>query len=294
MEYSPRNNNPYVSVVDAGTIELVRGLGIDVVTSGDLLQSFTSVLDEEQTVLHKHAALVVKETVQNAWDLIADRLRKGRSVTEYDVQQFILSEFLARNCITEEGPICAVNEHTALPHYVPLKHSAKKIERGDFILIDLWCKENHPRGIYADITRVAVAAPTPTPRQQEIFEIVHKSLMAGIDLIEKRMGAGESLKGAEIDDMCRKVISDAGYGKNFTHRTGHNIGIAVHGAGAHLDNLETVEDRKILPGTCFSMEPGIYLPNEFGVRLEYNIFIHPDRKVEITGGKEESLLCLLS
>lgn len=292
MEYSPRNNNPYVSVVDAGTIEIVRDLGIEVVSSANLLQHFTSVLDEEQIYLHLEAAQVVKQTSDRAWDLISDRLRAGKKVNEYDVQQFILSEFLANDCITEDGPLCAVNGHSAMPHYVATRESAKPINRGDFILIDLWCKKNVPRAIYADITRVAIAAADPTPMQEEIFKIVKRALDVGIELITSKMEKNEPFTGAEIDDACRDYIKQMGYGDYFTHRTGHNIGTSVHGAGAHLDNLETADKRQILPGTCFSIEPGIYLPEDFGVRIEYDILIKTDRSVMITGGREESLICL--
>ncbi len=293
MEYSPRNSNPNISVVDAGTVEVVHGFQIDVLSSADLLQYFTSVLTERQIETHLEAAAVLQTTAVRVWDLITDQLRAGNRITEYDVQKFILSEFTAQDCITEDGPICAVNGHSALPHYMATKQSAAEIQRGDFILIDLWCKKNVPHGIYADITRVAVAAPEPTPRQQEIFEIVRAAQKKATDCIHTRMHKGEKVRGAEVDDVCRGHIIEAGYGAYFTHRTGHNIDTSVHGAGANLDNLETSDYRKMLPGMCFSIEPGIYLPGEFGVRLEYDLLIHPNRSVEITGGTEEAILCLL-
>lgn len=292
MEYSPRNSNPYVSVVDAGTVEIVKGLGVEVVSSADLLQHFTSVLDEEQIESHLQAADRVKKTVDLAWDMIADQLRLEKKITEFDVQQFILSEFLAHDCIAEDGPICAVNSHSALPHYIATRDNAKVINRGDFILIDLWCKKNAPRAVYADITRVAIASSEPTPRQEEVFEIVKGAIDQGIRLITARMGSGKPLKGSEVDDVCRNYIQEKGYGHYFTHRTGHNIGTSVHGGGVHLDNLETSDERQILPQTCFSIEPGIYLPEEFGIRIEYDVLIGHDRKVNITGGKEESIICL--
>ncbi|MCH9628154.1 MAG: hypothetical protein S4CHLAM2_18090 [Chlamydiales bacterium] len=293
MEYSPRNSNPNISVVDAGTVEVVRGFQIDVLSSADLLQYFTSVLSERQIETHLEAAAVLQTTAVRVWDLIADQLRVGNRITEYDVQKFILSEFTAQNCITEDGPICAVNGHSALPHYMATKQSAAEIQRGDFILIDLWCKKNVTHGIYADITRVAVAAPEPTPRQQEIFDIVRAAQKKAEHCIRTRMHKGEKVHGAEVDDVCRGHIIEAGYGAYFTHRTGHNIDTSVHGAGANLDNLETSDYRKMLPGMCFSIEPGIYLPEEFGVRLECDLLIHPNRSVEITGGTEETILCLL-
>ncbi len=293
MEYSPRNNNPNVSVVDGGTIEVVRDAGVEVVSSADLLQHFTSVLDEKQIESHLAAAEVLSKTARRAWDLIADQLRAGKSISEYDVQQFILSEFIANECVTDEGPICAVNDHAALPHYMATRETSRNIEPGDFILIDLWCKKDLPHAIYSDITRVAVAAPQPTPRQQEIFEIVKHAQTKSIELIRSRLKSGKRVTGAEVDDLCRNLIKEKGYGPNFTHRSGHNIDTNVHGAGANLDNFETCDHRKLLPATCLSIEPGIYLPGEFGVRLEYNILIRDDGTLQITGGTEENIICLL-
>ncbi len=293
MEYSPRNANPNVAVVDAGTIEFIRGLGIEVQSSADLLQHFTSVLNEAQIASHLEASAVLQTTLTRVWDLIADRLRAEKKITERDVQKFILSEFTAQNCITEDGPTCSVNDHSALPHYMATKESAREISIGDFILVDLWCKKDVPHGIYADITRVAVAAPQPTPHQEKIFQIVKTAQLKGIELIRTRMEKGEKVRGAEVDDVCRRYIEEAGYGEYFTHRTGHNIDTSVHGAGANLDNLETSDNRKILPGMCFSIEPGIYLPGEFGVRLESNVLVHHSRHIEVTGGLEETIICLL-
>ena len=293
MEYSPAGANPYVSVVDAGTIEMVRETGVEVLSSADLLQQFTSVLSERQIETHLAAALVLEATVQKAWEWITDHLRKERSITEYDVQQFMLHEFRQANCMTEEGPICAVNLHTALPHYAATELSAKKIVRGDFILLDLWCKKNIPDAVYGDIARVAIADSAPTELQQKVFEIVKTAQKKGIDFVSSKMKAQQPIRGADVDDVCRGYIKTCGYGAYFTHRTGHNIDTHVHGAGAHLDNLETADYRLLLPGMCFSIEPGIYLPGDFGIRLESDLLIRHDGSVEITGGFEENITCLL-
>ncbi|MCC5832498.1 MAG: M24 family metallopeptidase [Chlamydiales bacterium] len=293
MEYSPRNANPNISVVDAGTLEVIKSMGIEVSSSADLLQHYTSILDEKQIASHLEAASVLETTFSRAWDLIADSLREEKRITEYDVQKFILSEFTAQNCITEDGPTCSVNGNSALPHYMASKHTAREIHRGDFLLIDMWCKKDIPQSIYADLTRVAVAAPQPTPRQEEIFKIVKGALTKGVDYIRAHVQKGEEVQGAQVDDICRGYIKKAGFGEYFTHRTGHNIDTGVHGAGANFDNLETADYRKILPGMCFSIEPGIYLPEEFGIRIEYNLLIGKDRSVEITGGTEENIVCLL-
>ncbi|MCP5469272.1 MAG: M24 family metallopeptidase [Chlamydiales bacterium] len=289
MEYSPDGANPYVSNVDGGTLDMVREAGVEVCTSADLLQHFTSVLDERQKASHLDAAEVLERAVANAWELIAGRVRTGKRITEYEVQKFILSEFAAHGCIADDGPTCSVNGHSALPHYMARKKVTAEITQGDFILIDLWCKKDHPFAVYADITRVGVAAPEPTPKQLEVFEVVREAQKRAYAFILENKGA----RGFEVDDVCRGYIKEMGYSEYFTHRTGHNIDIEVHGSGAHLDNLETCDQRKILPNTCFSIEPGIYLPGEFGVRLEHDVLIGPDGTPQITGGTQESILCLL-
>ncbi len=293
MEYSSRGAMPDVSVVDAGTMEIIAEYAGSIASSADLLQNFTSILTEAQMQTHRDAIAVIFRTLEKTWDFITLSIRKEEKVTEFDVQQFILSEFAAKNCISEESPICAVNEHSSFPHYIATKKSAKIILPGDFILVDLWCKKDLPDAIYADITRVAIAAPEPTPRHEEIFNIVKKAQLAGIDFIARGLASKKPVLGKDVDDVCRKVITDAGYGAYFTHRTGHNIGTSVHGSGAHLDNLETSDNRTILPSTCFSIEPGIYLPNAFGVRLECNVIVTKDLQLEVTGKAEEQILCLL-
>lgn len=292
MEYSPRNAIPYVSKVDAGTMDVVRSSGVDVVSSADLLQQYTSVWDPYKLETHLAAADVLRKSVDNAWHWIAEGLNKQRSFTEYDVQQFIMKEFEANNCMTGDAPICAVNAHSADPHYCPHKASAAQIRPGDFILIDLWCKQKKPRAVYADITRVGVAAAEPTLRQREIFDIVKQARDTAVSLVISRFKLSQPVMGCEIDESCREVIVNAGYGSYFVHRTGHNIDENDHGNGANIDSLETHDCRHLLPGTCFSIEPGIYLPNEFGVRLEYDVFIHPDGQVQVTGGIQDAITCL--
>ncbi|MEZ5315640.1 MAG: Xaa-Pro peptidase family protein [Chlamydiales bacterium] len=291
MEYSPRNLNPNISVVDAGTIEVIRSFGIEIKSSADLVQHHTSVLNESQIASHFEAATVLETIFSKVWDLIANAIWKKQNITEYDVQKFILSEFTAYNCITEDSPTCSVNEHSALPHYRARKDHAHVIRKGDFILIDMWCKKNVPESIYADLTRVGIAAPQPTPYQEEVFKIVKGGLIETIDYIDHHIKRG--LSGCEVDDFCRQYITRAGYGEYFIHRTGHNIDTHVHGAGVNFDNLEMADHRKILPGMCFSIEPGIYLSGTFGVRIEYNLLIASDYSIRITGGKEENIICFL-
>lgn len=283
MEYSPRNGNPYVSKVDAGTVELVRALGVEVVSSANILQQVTGLWDEEKLRLHREAARVADRVVEEAWQWIASGLR-----TDYGVQQYILERFAEAGCITEGAPICAVNADSADPHFCPTAATAKSIRSGDFVLIDLWCKKDVSRATYADICRVGVCGQ-PTAKQQTIFGIVKHARDAATQLVRERFAAAKPLMGWEVDQAARDVIDAAGYGEHFTHRTGHNIDESDHGDGTHLDNLETQDRRLLLPRTCFSIEPGIYLPGEFGVRLEYDIYVHEDGHIEINGGVQEEL-----
>jgi Xaa-Pro dipeptidase len=292
MEYSPRNAIPYLSKVDAGTMDLIRNFGPEVVSSADLLQKYTSVWDAHKLATHLAAAEVLCNTVDNAWKLIADCIKTKQAITEYEVQQFILGEFSRYNCIASDSPICAVNAHSADPHYCAVKAHATTIKAGDFILIDLWCKKDVPGAAYADITRVGVAADKPTAKQQTIFNIVKDARDAGTKLVMDRFSQGQPVMGLEVDQCCRDVINEAGYGEFFLHRTGHNIGEKDHGNGANLDNLETQDSRLLLKGTCFSIEPGIYLSGDFGVRLEYDVYVHHNGQVQVTGGIQESIECL--
>lgn len=290
MEYSPLNAIPYLSKVDAGTVDLIRSFGVEVVSSADFLAHFTAVLDPDQAASQLRAGKVCDSIANGAWKWIRDHLEQG--ITEYDVQQKIFSDFQKMNFVSDGLPIVGVNQHSADPHYQPQKETASPIRKGDFILIDLWAKENRENAIFGDITRVGVAAERPTPRQQEIFHIVRTAQKAAYELIRSRFTQKKRIEGWEVDEAARKVIRDAGYGDYFTHRTGHSIEIDLHGSGAHMDNLEMHDVRPLLPGTCFSIEPGIYLPDEFGVRLEYDVYIHLNGAVEISGGEQDEIVCL--
>jgi Xaa-Pro aminopeptidase len=292
MEYSPNQAIPTVSLVDGGLIELIRGFGPEVVSSAPFLQSFTCLWSDEQYRLHKEAAAVLEHAVTGAWQLIKTHLDQEKPIDEYQVQQYILGQFEAEGCVTEGVPICAVNGNAADPHYYPTEKTYTPIRRGDFILIDLWCKKNQEKAVFADITRMGVASSKPTERQQEIFTIVKEAQKAGTDLIIERYAAGKEIKGFEVDSKVRAVIEKAGYGEYFTHRTGHNIHMENHGPGANLDSLETEDNRPLIPRTCFSNEPGIYLPGELGVRLEYDIYIHEEGRVEVTLPPQEEIVTI--
>jgi len=283
MEYSPRNGNPYVSRVDAGTIELVRSFGVDIVSSGDLVQEFEATWDDDQEASHFAAAKVTDAAYGVAWAFIADQVKKSGQTTELDVQKRIMDHFAANACTTYSPPIVGVGPHSGDPHYEPTPQGNAAIRTGDFVLIDLWCKLDKPRAVYSDLTRVGFVGREVPAKYTKIFNIVAAARDAGIDTVRKAFAAKRPLTGAEVDDATRAVIDNAGYGDYFTHRTGHNIGQEVHGNGAHIDGLETRDDRRIMPRTCFSIEPGIYL-TDFGVRCEVNVYIDKSGKVHVTGG----------
>lgn len=284
MEYSAKNNIPYIARVDAGTVELVRSQGCNVVSSGNLIQLFESVWDESQWQMHLQANEHNIAAYARAWKLIADRIHANQPITEGDVCGEIMQHFHERGMTTYHAPIVGVGPHSGDPHYETSPDSPTPIKRGDFVLIDLWAKLDQPRAVYSDLTRCGFVG-TEVPEQfNKIFKIVAAARDAAIACVKEAFAAGRPLHGWEVDDACRNVIVAAGYGDYFIHRTGHSIGQETHGNGANIDNLETHEDRLILPGSCFSIEPGIYLP-EFGARSEVDVFVDWGGNVHVTGGE---------
>lgn len=292
MEYSPRNNNPYVSRVDAGTVELIRGMGAEVVSSGDLVQSFEAVWSDSQWEQHQRADQLNQQAFQLAWKRIADAVRDGKSIRETDVQAAIMKYFADHHLTTYHPPIVGVNGHGGDPHYAPEVGSDSEICKGDYVLIDLWAKLDEPQAVYSDLTKVGFVGDEVPVNYEKVFEIVANARDAGIQLVRERFAAGKDVYGWEVDDAVRNVIEDAGYGESFIHRTGHNIGQETHGNGAHIDNLETHEDRRILRRTCFSIEPGIYL-DEFGIRSEVDVYVDGNGEVHVTGGLQTSVIPIL-
>ncbi len=284
MEYSPRNANPYVSRVDAGTIELVRSLGVEIVSSGDLIQRFEATWDDEQWAMHLAAAVYTNSAYEEAWRFIAKRVRLVGNVRETDVQAHIMEHFQANRLTTYHPPIVAANAHSGDPHFETSLPADVAMKEGDFVLIDLWARLDQPRSVYSDLTRVGFIGREVPEKYERIFQIVAAARDAAIAKVKDAFAASRPLQGWEVDQACRDVIDKAGYGQHFIHRTGHNIGQEVHGNGANMDNLETHELRLVLPRTCFSVEPGIYLP-EFGVRSEVNVFIDAAGDVHVTGGE---------
>jgi Xaa-Pro dipeptidase len=283
MEYSSQNAIPYISRVDAGTVELVSKRGVAVVSSGDLIQVFEAAWDEEQERSHFDATVQTVAAYDRAWRFIAEAVRRGTAVDELKVQAEILKHFDEHDLETYSPPIVAVGPHSGNPHHETASGPGTEIREGDFVLIDLWAKLKRPRAVYSDLTRVGFVGRTVPPRYTEIFQIVARARDTAIEMVRAAFAAGKPLAGCEIDRACRQVIEKAGYGDQFVHRTGHSIGQETHGNGANIDDLETHDTRRILPRTCFSIEPGIYLP-EFGVRLEVNVYIDRTGKVHVTGG----------
>ena len=284
MEYSPRNANPYIGRVDAGTVELVQSYHVELVPSGDLIQMFEATWDDAQVASHFEAAKHCRSAYDVAFQFIADEIRAKGSVTEGAVQTRIMKHFADHGLTTYSPPIVGVGPHSGDPHYETTATSNSPIQPGDFVLIDLWAKQNKPRAVYADYTRVAFVGASVPEKYAKIFAIVAAARDAGIACVKEAFSKNEPLLGWQIDAATRTVIEKAGYGEQFTHRTGHNIGQEVHGNGAHIDGLETREDRRIIRRTCFSIEPGIYLP-EFGVRSEVDVFVDKDGEVHVTGGE---------
>jgi len=283
MEYSPMNNIPYVSNVDAGTIELVRSQGLEIVTSANLVSRFEATWDDEQTEDNMVTAKHLRQIVDLTFRFIKQRIVSNTPLTEYDVQQFMLSEFRKRGIKTESDPNCSVNANSANPHYEPTKEIHSPLKKGDFVLLDLWAKTDKSRSVYGDITWTGYIGGTVPDEYTKIFEIVKGGRDAALRFVQDAFSAGREICGYQIDDAARNFFKEKGYDQYFVHRTGHSIGEEIHGNGANIDNLETRDERRIIPRTSFSIEPGIYLPGKFGVRSEIDVYISKNNEVIVPG-----------
>ncbi len=292
MQYSPRNAIPYVSTVDAGTVELVRSLRKRVVSSADLVQRFEACWTPAQLHSHLDARKIIDELIPRAFARAAEFVRRGRDLTEYELQQWFGEQFAARGLIADSLPIVAVGAHSGDPHYEPPARASARLRAGDLLLLDVWGKLNRPEAVYYDVTWTGFLGPSIPERYAKIFAIVREARDAAVRFVQERIAARRPLRGYEVDRVARGVIRRAGYARYFTHRTGHSIGREVHGAGANMDDFEMRDDRRILPRTCFSVEPGIYLP-EFGIRSEVNVYV-AERSAEVTGAIQSELLPLLA
>jgi Xaa-Pro aminopeptidase len=281
MQYSPRNDIPYISRVDAGTIELVKSFDVEVVTSAELVQQFEAVLTPAQKQSHIEASDKLHRVLMDAFAEIGRNIRENKPITEYDIQQFI-SRRLYEEGMTKEDGIVAVNANTANPHYFPTSESNTPIKRGDFVLLDIVGKLRQPGAIFTDQTWTGFVGDNVPEEYVRIFNIVRDARDAATEFVRKNVRDGKRIHGAEVDDVSRGVIKRAGYGEQFTHRTGHSIGEEGHGNGVNIDNFETRDSRFITAGVCFSIEPGIYQEGRFGVRSEIDVYVG-DKDIEVTG-----------
>ena len=288
MQYSPNNDIMYVSMVDAGTVEFLRSLGKEIVSSADLVSRFQAVLTEDQISSHYAAQSALDDILTEGFQMIGSRARSGSPVTEYEMMLWFQEAMQRQGLTTDHGPNVSVNENSSDSHYEPTAESARPIRSGDFLLIDIWARKDFPGSCWYDITWTGVIQRDPTDHERTIFAIVRDARDAAISAVRQAFEARQPIAGFAADDAAREVIRNAGYAEYFTHRTGHNIGAELHGNGAHLDNLETHDKRRILPFTCFSVEPGIYLPN-FGIRSEINMMTTAD-SATVTGALQQELV----
>ncbi len=290
MQYSPECTVFTVSMVDAGTVELVRKAGVEVMSSANLIQRFEARWTEANLAKHLDAARKVDEARRAAFDRVGQALRAGERITEFAVKQFVRDRFAQAGLVTDHGPIVAVNDNASNPHYEPEADTGREIHKGDCLLLDMWAKADGPDGVYYDITWTGYCGPEPPSEVVNVFEIVRDARKRASRFVIDSVAAGRALRGFEVDDAARGAIAERGYGARFFHRTGHSIGKEVHGAGANMDNFEVHDERRIIPWTCFSIEPGIYL-EKFGIRSEVNVFVG-DGEARVTGEEQERLVLL--
>ena len=291
MQYSPRNAIMYVSMVDAGTIELLRELGKEVVSSADLVSRFEAVLTEDQLLTHYEAQRRLDPLLIAGWQELGQRVRRGNA-DEFGMVTWFRERIEQADMVTEHGPNVSVGPNSADSHYEPTAASSHAIRRGDFVLIDVWAKLARPAdAVWYDITWTGVVDREPRESERAVFQAVKEARNAAALLVQQAFARGDPIAGWQADEAARQVITQAGFAEGFTHRTGHNIGTMLHGSGAHLDNLETHDERLLLPNTCFSVEPGVYFPGQFGIRSEINMITRAGR-AEVTGRVQDQLLRL--
>jgi Xaa-Pro dipeptidase len=292
MQYSPKNAIPYVSTVDAGTVELVRSCGVKVVSSGDLVQKYQACWSKAQLESHLAAGQAIDRIAREAFQHAATCVRGKQPLTEYDLQQWVLKKFAEAGIVTEEGPDIAVNAHATDPHYAPDRDKSAPIREGDLLLMDVWGKQKAEGSVYYDITWIGYLGAKVPEKYAKVFRVLIEARDRAVELIRASVKNGKPLQGWQVDKVARDVVEKAGYGKYFFHRTGHNIGTSVHGNGVNMDGMETHDDRHLIPGTCNSVEPGIYLP-EFGMRTEVDVYVD-EKEARVTGAVQTEILPLLA
>jgi Xaa-Pro dipeptidase len=291
MEYSPRCAIPYVARVDAGTVELVRQAGADVVSSGDLVQRFSTVWDAAAIASHREASDKLYRVKDRAFDAIARRLRDATPTTEYDIQQLMAGWFRDEGLVSDADPMVSAAENAGNPHYLPTAAAHRVIHRDQIVLLDLWGKLDTPGAVFADITWVGYSGRAVPERFARAFATICAARDAAVDLVQRSVRAGRELRGWEVDRAAMTVLRDAGYADNILHRTGHSLGETVHGNGVNMDDYETHDDRRLLPGTGFTIEPGVYF-DDFGVRTEINMVV-ATRDAAVTGPLQTEILALV-
>ena len=292
MQYSPKNAIPYVAMVDAGTVELVRSLGVKVVTSADLVQKYEACWSKKQLESHLAAARAIDGIVRGAFEYAGKCVKEKNPLTEYDLQQWIVEKFGEAGIVREDGPDVSVNANASDPHYGPTREKASPIREGDLLLLDVWGKQKAEGSVYYDITWMGYLGATVPEKYVKIFNVLRDARDRAVELIRSSVKAGKPLMGWQVDQAARSIVEKAGYGKYFFHRTGHNIGTSIHGNGVNMDGLETRDDRHLISHTCNSVEPGIYLP-EFGMRTEVDVYVD-DKDARVTGAIQTEILPLLA
>ncbi|HMC56412.1 MAG TPA: M24 family metallopeptidase [Gemmatimonadaceae bacterium] len=279
MEYSPGDAVPYLDRVPAGVLEMVKAAGAKVISSGELVTRFYASWAPAHVESHRRAAVAIAQIAKDAINVAGKRAKGGAPLAEHELAKWIMDRFAEQKLFCDHGPIVAAGANAANPHYEPSASSARSINKGDILLVDLWAREPTPDGVYADQTWMA-SLGKPSARALEVWDAVRDARDAAIKLVVDRVGKREEVRGGEVDDAARTVIRDRGFGEYFTHRTGHSIDPRdLHGSGPHLDNLETREERLLIPGVAFSIEPGIYISGEIGMRTEVNVYVTADRAV---------------
>ena len=292
MQYSPKNAIPYVAMVDAGTVELVKSCGVKVVTSADLVQKYEACWTPEQLQSHLEAGKAVDRIIAEAFAVAAKGVGEKKPLMEHELQKWILQEFEAAGLTTEEPPDVAVNAHASDPHYAPSAERPTPIKQGDLLLLDVWGKTKAEGSVYYDISWVGYLGTKVPEKYAKVFGVITAARDKAVELIRSSVAAGKPVQGWQVDKAARSVIEKAGYGRYFIHRTGHNIGTTVHGNGVNMDGLETHDSRHLIAGTCNSVEPGIYLA-EFGMRSEVNVYVG-EGEARVTGAVQKEILALLA
>ena len=294
MEYSPRSSIPYVSKVDAGMLELIKEMGVEVVTSANLVQYFEARWDHNLYQTHKYAAGELMKIKDETFDMVAQKLAKGEELSEYSVQQWVMECYRRHGLVSTEAPIVAVNANASNPHYNPTKEIHQPIKKGDLLLLDIWARKDMAKSAYADITWMAYAGEEVPQKYNELFAVVKGARDKAVEFIKEKVKQGEKVYGWQVDDVTRGFIKSKGYADYFFHRTGHSLGITdVHGNGVNMDNLETKDERELIPGVGFTIEPGVYLP-EFGVRSEIDVFMGKEGVEVTTAPPQEAIIPLFA